>query len=506
MRRLKPGIIRHGLSTASVAFVWCSAAAQQPPATGTSPERDPKLTQNIDPVTGRPINRNGSPGDIVDKAVADRFKTAGPDRNGRITGAVAPFIALPASHDVQQQSPPVRGLDRALSQRDLPGDTVKERRRPGYDPRGLTIGTIKVQPYISARAGYDSNVYAETNGRADMVYLAEGGFRALSDWGRHALLLSANVRRRENDRFSSENVWTYRIDGTGRYDLQGRNSILLHGLAERAVIDRNVVDSVVSQAFPTIIRNSLGELTGHIEHGPLVVDATVSLARQVVEDNRTLTGAVLDQRTRNYDGVGGQLSVGFDIGALRSIYGLVDVEARRFDVQANNVDRDANIYKVITGLRGGITRLIRGNVGLGYMYVDFKQGGAKPLKALALDAKLDWLVTEQTTVSLRAQRDLRTVAEANVRGAIVTSTVLSVDHEAWRNLILSVTAQQQWSKYIGDTRRARASGLGVAGTWMADRHLRLKPELSYLRRTDLGFQLNASPTDVIASITVSYQF
>lgn len=354
--------------------------------------------------------------------------------------------------------------------------------------------------------GYDSNVYAEADGRNDVIFTGTAGFTARSEWGRHAIDLEANVRRREYGRFDSENATTYKIEGEGRLDLAGQNNLTARFLQQKIVLDRGVVDDVVTQALPTSYRQTVGEVGGHVEYGPLAVDLTGNIGRQVYADNFSVSGMPVDQRFRNFDSLGGELLVATEISGLRSLYAEVDFERRRFDIVAGGISRDADIFKFFGGMRGGLTRVIRGHLGIGYMLVDFKQAHVDSLRAVAVDADLDWLVTRLTTISLSATRNVRTVAQANARGTLLTVVQLGVDHEVRRNVILSMSLQQQWTDYIADTRRARATGITVGATWLFDRHLQMRPQMSYLERTDRGFGINASPKDFFAGIDLTYKF
>jgi hypothetical protein len=473
---------------------------------GTATERSSgQQVPQVDAANGRPVDQDGTSNDIVDQA-ANR-NAAGPDRDsGSVRRIVPAYIALPPVSDAAGRNANARSSDRAFSQRYLPGETVKDRRRPEYSAIGFTAGGIRILPYLTTGVAYDSNIYAVSPGRDDIIFSGTAGFSARSDWGRHALAVTGNIRRREYGRFDSEDATTYKIDGQGRLDLAGRNTLTAHLLDERVVLNRAVADEVVSQALPTLYRRRLGELTGHVEYGPIEIDLTGSAGRQTFKDNFSVAGMPLDQQFRNFDSLGGQLDVAVDAGGLRSFYGQLDYERRRFDVPTAGVSRDADVYKFIGGMRGGITKLIRGNIGVGYMLVDFKQANIESLRGVAIDAELDWLVSELTTVSFTARRNLRTAAQQNSRGTILTSLQLGIDHELRRNVIISLTLQQQWNDYIGDIRRARATGASLGAIWLLDRHLQVRPEISYMRRTDRGFDIDASPKDAFAGIDLTYRF
>ncbi len=461
----------------------------------------------VDPTTGRPISRGGAKTDIVDQSIADRYRNAPLDAKRRPEEAVDAYIALPPVSTANQSITQLPQGDRAIRERRLPGVTVRGRRRPEYDPIGFRAGSLRILPYVMGGIAFDSNVYAEARGRSDILSTATAGVDVRSDFGRHAFNLSGFLRHREYGRYNSEDATTYRVNGDVRLDLAGQNNITARVVEERIVLNRGVADEVVVLGFPTRYSQRLGEIGAHVEYGPVQFDVNGRAYRQQYRNNATVAGAFVDQSFRSFDSIGGDAAIGFDIGGLRSLYGQIDFERRRFPTQAGPVDRDADVYKIMGGFRGGLTQLIRGHVAVGYMKVDFQQANVAPLKTLAIDAELDWLFTERTTFSIAAKRDLRTVAQNNSRGMVLTRVAGQVDHEVLRNLILSLIVQQQWTNYIADPRKATATGVTLGATWLFDRHWQARPQIVYLDRRDNGFfVVDASPEDVSLGLDVTYRF
>lgn len=497
VRGLLIGGIGCAALTAPFAMAQQKDGAQVGSGAGTGQPRQ------VDPLTGRPVDTSGAPADIVDQRAAERDRSTNDVARER---QVPAYIALPSLAPADAQPSGASRRDRALSQRVLPGTLVRQRRRQEYDAQGFRAGEMRILPYVMAGLGYDSNVYAEEKGRDDVFGSVTAGVVARSDWGRHAVAFTGDVRRREYASYDTENATTYSLDAEVRLDLAGRNNLTFHASDERAVLSRSIVDEIVTQAFPTKVRNSLGEVVAHIERGPIELDLTGSVVRQNYRNNVGQAGTVIDQSFRNYDGTGAKVAVGYDIGGLRSAYAEFSVDRRRFDSVAGGLSRDVDVFSMIGGLRGGLSQLVRGRFGLGYMKLDFKQVGIESLNAFAVDAAVDWLYSERTTFSLRATRGLRSVAQQNSLGTILTVVSLNADHEARRNLILSASLRQQWSDYIGDDRRASASGITVSATWFLDRHLQVRPELSYLKRTDRGFTIDASPENFFGGASLTYKF
>ncbi len=472
-----------------------------PPATGD--RASPLPPAQVDPVTGRPVTADGASTDSVD--VAARRRLSEDVRRGR-SGTVPAYIPLPSGSTQQSEVPRPRVADRALGGRRLPGDTVRERSRPEYDAPGIRTGGIVVHPYVSGGVAYDANVYAEENSRSDVFGYALAGIDAASDWGRHRASLSGFVRRRQYTTYDSENTTTYRLIGTGRYDVSSHVALTSEASHQRIQLERGAVEEVSTQALPTLYDFTTGQLGGRIDYGPTRVNLLAGVSRTRFRDNVSLSGDFTDQSFRNFRGYAAQLRIEHDVFGQRALYAELDVERRRFDTAAARLRSNGDVYNLVAGLRGELTQLIRGHVGAGVIHVEFEDPAAEPLTGLTFDAQLDWLLRERTTLSFSAGRELRTVAQRGVRSALFTSLDLRADEEVRRNLIVSLGLRQQWTDYVDDTRRASATGVTLGAEWLLDRHWTVRPQLSYLRRTDRGFGIDLGPEDAQAGVSGSYRF
>ncbi|MEK9211497.1 outer membrane beta-barrel protein [Sphingomonas sp. 2378] len=452
----------------------------------------------VDPQTGRPVDARGQPMGVANTAV-----DAAPSGDAI---SVPAYIPLPSGSTQQTEVPTARVADRALSALRLPGETVLTRRRPGYDAPGLRVGGMVVRPYIDAGLAYDANVYAEENPRTDVFAHILGGFDATSDWGRHRAVLSGFIRRREYARYTSENTTTYRVVTAGRYDATSHISFTSEASHQRIQLERSAVEEVSSLALPSIYDLTSGQLGTRIEYGSTRLTATGGVARTEFRDNRSLAGQITDQRFRTFTGYSGEARIEHDVWGTRAVYGQLNVERRRFDLAEARQRSNADVYTLTAGLRGALTQLIRGHAGVGVIRVDFQEPSAPSITGLTFDTQLDWLVRERTTISLSGSREVRTAAQQDARAALFTNVTLSASEEVRRNLILTLGLRQQWTTYVNDIRRASLTGVTLGANWLLDRHWTIKPLISYLRRTDRGFNLDLGPEDGQVAVSATYRF
>lgn len=482
----------------------CYAAAQDAPPTdpnrpGLPVEARPDgAPLRVDPVTGRPFPKSALPTDPVDADVQRRLV------RGQ-TSSVPAFIALP-NGSVTDDRPMTRFVDRATNAQALPGTTVRGRRQPEYQPPGVRIGNLMFRPQLAAGVLYDANVYVEERPRDDIVGSAFAGFDLMSNGGRRQVSLGGFVRRRQLATYKTENATTYRIAGQGRYQASGRVTLATDLSHERILLERSAVEEVSALALPNLYDFTQGEVGAQVDYGDTRINTLLQFSRTHFSDNLSTEGIRTDQSFRNFRGYGGNLLVEHAIVGQRFAYLEIDGQVRRFDSIEARLRSNGYTLSVIGGLRGELTQLIRGNLGIGMIRVDFDSPATPTLTGFTIDAKLDWLIRERTTISLAAGREPRTVAQRNARSALLTTISFRVDEEIRRNFIASLILRRQQTDYVGDVRRATATTVTLGGEWLLDRHWRVRPQISYFRRTDRGFDLDIGPSGGQVGISVGYQF
>jgi len=477
-------------------------AAPQPPQPLTLPSatrvyRPPE----VDPDTGRPVESGGRP-DIVDARARARQRQDA--RRGQGRGEVAAYLLLP-DPALAVEAGRSRTADRALQARALPGVTVRSRRRPAYDAVGVRAGGILFRPYLSAGVAYDGNVYAEENARSDLFGYTQAGVAGASEWGRHRLTLRGVVARRENARYTTENNTTYDLNAAGRYDVDARVSLTAEVQQQRVQLARSSVEEVTRLALPTVYTLTSSEFGAHLDRGRIQANLIGGVLHQRFRDNRALDGSLTDQSFRNYRGYSGQIDVAHEVFGNRALYGQIDFERRRFDTLLGQQRNNADVSDLLIGMRGPLTKLIRGHVAIGLIHVDYQDPAAQTRNGYNIDAQLDWLFRERTTLSFSAKRELRSVSQIDARSALFTVLTASVDHEVRRNLILTVGARQQWTNYVDDERRASSTGLSLSADWLVDRHWAVRPQFSFITRTDRGFTIDLGTTDPQATLALTYR-
>jgi hypothetical protein len=226
-------------------------------------------------------------------------------------------------------------------------------------------------------------------------------------------------------------------------------------------------------------------LSGHKRLGRIGFDLAGVVTRSDYEDAETVDRIPIDLDVRNNRSYGARLDVSYELGPGPIAFAAVRTERRRYDrriVEGRN--RDSKQYEVLAGLRGDITPLLRGQIGVGYIYAELNDG--RGAGGPSVDARLDYLLTDLTTVSFEGRRELRNVASITTPEALASRLTLQVDHELLPNLILSATAGYDRASYLDEDGGSTEIEGRVGATYLINRRFRLTGGVGYRNRNGFG--------------------
>lgn len=412
----------------------------------------------------------------------------------------------PRDESLQLPEPADADLPGAVGDGVRRGDTVLSRRRPEFDPPGVPVGPFTMNGLATAWLGYDTNVFRQSGGGDDAFGRLRLDTNLRSNYSRHAVLLDGFVDGRAFTSFSSEDAVTYGAHGQGRFDIDGRSSVTADVGYEHQIIDRGAVGEVLPTRSPIRYDITSASLSARRTFGRLTLDAAGLVSRFDYQDARSPAGLPVDQDFRDFSLYELRLDAAYGRGAgLAAFFVSVAGEARRFRLDAGPINRDSDVYEILGGVRGDITPLLRGQLGLGYIYGDFKDPSIDSIGALGINARLDYLITDLTTVRLSGRRQLQNVGSAISAASLTTQVALGVDHELLRNLILSADVGYQHADFVGEDRSSSRYTAGVQARYFVNRRWRLGAELDYVSR-DVSTGEFSDFSRIRASVSAGYAF
>lgn len=331
----------------------------------------------------------------------------------------ASLIALLPVHAAAQTQSSDTTRDEAVS--------VRDRDRPEYDAQGRRLGTFNLNASVDLSVGYTDNLFAAPDGSPsdvdDFIYRVAPTVALSSDWSRHAVAVDAGYTWRMHQDFSNEDADDYYVRATGRFDI-GENTNL-HGSTRFAhqVTPRTDPDSPIAGAP---VEYDRADASFGVSH---------RFARFRVSADASTSAYEYDgaQSFRDNDETSLRGRVDFDISPRLGLMLQATTDERNYDNQPQ-FDSDGTAYLAGVTLN---TDLMRGEVSVGHFERDYA-GVAGTFDGLAVAGRVEWYVTQLTTITADARRDADDQIGATSGEPYITQEYgLRVDHELLRNVILT---------------------------------------------------------------------
>jgi hypothetical protein len=396
-----------------------------------------------------PASGAGSTG--FDSTNTRKFSPRRTARAGGSTNAqtIAPGLPTPVTPSPYQKpapetgayaqapgTPPVELLTPAhpLPKRRAPVDTDDP-----YAPVGIRTGSFDIFPAVELIGGYNSNPGQEPSGKGASLYTVAPELRAQSNWSRHELKVEL---RGSYTGFSPDETPTLsRPNLNGRVD--GRVDVTRD---TRIDLGARVLVSTDNPSSPNL-QAGLAKLPVYTTFGGSAglgqrfsrfdVSIKGDVERTAYQNSELTDGSTASNEDRNYNQYGARLRGGYElmpgvtpfveVGADTRVH---DLETDVFGYRRNSKGVDGNI-----GTSFEITRVLTGDVSIGYVKRTYDDPRLSDLSGMIGNASLVWSATGLTTVKLSASSSIGESTIPGVSGVFYRDVGLQVDHAFRRWLI-----------------------------------------------------------------------
>jgi hypothetical protein len=330
-----------------------------------------------------------------------------------------------------------------------------------YAQLGVQAGAFTLFPAIELIGGYDTNPSQSANAKGAALYTVAPEMRAQSNWSRHEL--KADLRGSytgyspDSDPSLGRPYANGKIDGrvdvtrTTRIDLGGRLKVgtddpgspnLQAGLAKLPVFTVFGGSAGVGQKFNRFDLSVKGDAE-----------------RTAYQDSELTDGTTASNADRNYNQYGGTLRGGYELLPGVTPFLEASTDTRKHDVATDlsGYQRDSSGITGKAGTSFELSRLLTGEVSLGYTRRTYDDPRLENISGLIGDASLVWTANSLTTVKLTASSSVGESTLAGVSGVFYRDVGLQVDHAFRRWLIGSVKLGFGLDSYLG-------SGVSGGGT------------------------------------------
>jgi hypothetical protein len=303
--------------------------------------------------------------------------------------------------------------------------------------------------------------------------------------------------------YSIKNEDGYDVGVDGRLDIIGDSNLRAAVNADRIYINQLSGDFPRFSAASVPLDRQVASLRGTYALNRLQLIGDVNVTRLNYSDTRALDGSIIDQDYLDRTATRLTARAEYNISPVTSLFVQGVYTLHDYKVVDVDFDRSGNELRVIGGAAFDITPLIRTRVGVGYLTRQYDAAGVANLSGLAFDAQVDYLITQLTTITLSARRDIRDAIVIGSQGYTASRATAEVDHELLRNLILVARADLESDDFARIDRNDRLFHIGASALYTLNRSMVLTPSIDYSNRDSSGAQIGQRFNELRAGLSLT---
>ncbi|HYW63635.1 MAG TPA: outer membrane beta-barrel protein [Bradyrhizobium sp.] len=335
-----------------------------------------------------------------------------------------------------------------------------------FGPVGDYYGSFLVKTAVEFMGGYDSNPGRTFTPRGSPFYVVAPELLVVSDWERHALV--ADLRGSftgysetfppVNGAVSSAPTNVDRPDFTGHVDGRldvTRDTRLLGQLRLRVATDNPGSPNIQAGLAKYPIYTTLGGTFGIDQNfNRLQLSAGATVDHTTYQNSVLTDGSIASNDDRNFNAYGGIGRASYEI-----MPGLKPFAEIQGDTRVHELARDrAGYARDSSGgyIKGGtsfeFSRLLTGEVSVGWAERSYRDPRLNRLQGLLTSASLIWAATPLTTAKFISDTIIGETTLPGVSGVLTHTYTFEVDHDFRRWLTAVGKFTFGTSAYQGDAR------------------------------------------------------
>lgn len=374
------------------------------------------------------------------------------------------------------------------------GQPTRKRLKPDDDPFGPTgvrVGSFLVKSAVEVYGGYDTNPARFVQPQSSSFYKIAPELLAASDWSRHSVVVDLRGSFTGYDKtfpapagqISPAPVNVDRTDFTGKID--GRIDVSRDTRINtelRLVVGADNPGSPNIQAgltkFP-LFTTTGGSLGIEQDFNRLNVKIDGQVDRTVYQDSQLTDGTTTTNIDRNFNQYGGVGRVSYEVTPGLKPFAEIEGDTRVHDVPADRFDylRDSNGGYIKAGTTFEFTRLLTGEVSIGYAARSYTDPRLQNLTGLLTSASLVWSATPLTTAKFISTTSIDETTVPGVPGVLTRIYTFEVDHDfrRWLTAIGKFTYGTQ--DYQEDNRLDKIYSISGDLVYKLNREVQLKAQV-----------------------------
>jgi hypothetical protein len=363
---------------------------------------------------------------------------------------------------------------------------VLDRPRPDYQALGIQAGSFYIFPTLTIAPEYDDNIFATSDDRiGDLITAVSPAVQVRSDWSRNAASFRAQSTSDIYAIHGGENTTDYSFAGSGRLDIGTASNLSAQLSYGRATIPRTSDNAITTTNTPVQYDSTSATGGGVQTLNRVRFTESVNFTRAVYDNTQQTATGPLSLTYLNGDSESASLRTDYALNPEFSVYVSGQVNNRSYDLKPPQVplDRNSTGYEVLTGASFDITRLVRGQLGVGYLQQDYK---SYTVSGPAVNGNIEYFLSGLTTITLSGDRSVIDAINPSAVSLLQTRGSVTVDHELLRNVIISLRASYETDTFTGEQRTDDRASFSASGAYLLNRYVSLHLGYSFLNQTSTG--------------------
>jgi hypothetical protein len=450
---------RRGQEMPAPSRIFQTPSYDQPAASGAADTGFDSLNRNHKKpklLPGQPGGKPAGPGSPMPLQPAPTAASSPP-----------PPIALPPSASANK--PPMPPAMAGIINGQPPRRRLKADDDP-FGPVGDYAGGFLVKSAVELSGGYDTNPGRTFVPRGSSFYMVAPEFLAVSDWDRHAVV--ADLR---GSFTGYGTTFPPTIDGTissaptnvdrpdfighidGRLDVT-EDTRITSELRLTVATDNPGSPNIQAGLAKYPIYTTLGGTFGFDQNfNRLNLAAGGTIDRTVYQDSLLTDGTSTTNDDRNFTQTGGLGRVSYELSPAVKPFAEIEGDSRVHDLQLDRFGyaRDSTGGYAKAGTSFEFSRLLTGEISVGWATRDYVDARLERLQGLLTSASLIWSATPLTTVKFNSNTSIDETTLPGVSGVLTHTYTAEVDHDFRRWLTALGRFTYGTLDYQGDDRHDR---------------------------------------------------
>jgi hypothetical protein len=441
--------------------------------------------------------------------------TRAPDAPRLATGLGPPRIAPPPSETAHKAPVP------AAMTGTVPGQPIRRRLKLDDDPFGPVgdyAGSFLIKGALELSGGYDTNPARLNKPIGSPLYVVAPELVVMSDWERHALVADlrgsftgyGNTLPATIDGIASPaptNIdrpdFTGHVDG--RLDVD-RDLKLTSQLRLRLATDNPGSPNIQAGLAKYPVYATFGTTVGVDQtFNRLQLAAGATVDRTTYTNSKLTDGSTFSNDDRNFNQYGGVGRISYDLKPGLKPFVEVQGDSRVHDQAAdrNGYLRDSSGGYAKVGSSFEFTRILTGELSVGYAARNYVDPRLSQLKGLLTTGSLIWNASGLTTVKFFTDTQLAETTIPGASGVLVRTYTIEADHDFRRWLTAIGKFTYGTLDYQGQNRNDKTYSLEGNLIYKLNRNLWIKGTL----RHDIldSNVIGASSSGTVAMVGVRLQ-